>query len=389
VPAVAPMPPMPRRRIAHLDMDAFFASVELLRYPELRGQPVVIGGRGPAPERLPDGSLRTLRLRDYVGRGVLTTSTYEARRYGVFSAMGIMKAAQRAPDAILLPTDIPAYREYSRRFKQAVATVADCIEDRGIDEIYIDLTEHPEPDDAQLARRIKQAVHAATGLICSIAISPNKLLSKIGSDLDKPDGLTLLGMQDVPTRIWPLPASKINGIGPKTTARLRQMGIETIGQLAQADAAHLQANFGLNQANWLMQVAQGLDERPVVQESQPKSVSRETTFASDLHVIHDRPQLSQILVQLCEQVAGDLQRKNCKGRTIGVKLRFEDFQTVTRDHTLTHYTDEAQAILDAARLCLKRIPMHRRLRLLGMRVGKLLTQGQREQDTENEMPLLL
>jgi len=379
-----------RRRIAHLDMDAFFASVELLRYPELRGQPVVIGGRGDAPERLPDGSLRTQRLRDYVGRSVLTTATYEARRYGVFSAMGIMAAAQRAPDAILLPTDINAYREYSRRFKQAVATIADCIEDRGIDEIYIDLTGHPDTDDTRLVRRIKEAVQTATGLGCSIAIAPNKLLAKIGSDLDKPDGLTVLTMADVPTRIWPLPVSKINGIGPKATARLQRLGIAVIGQLAHADPAALQAQFGLNYASWLGQVAHGLDDRPVVQISQPKSVSRETTFARDLHVVRDRPQLSQTLVQLCERVARDLQQKRCKGGTIGVKLRFDDFKTVTRDHTLPYCTDDPQAILHAARLCLKRIAIQRRLRLLGVRVGKLLSADEQAvQTAENPTPSLL
>jgi len=366
-----PDPPLPDSRIAHLDMDAFFAAVELLRYPELRGLPVVIGGRGPVPQRRADGSLHCLRLRDYVGRGVLTTATYEARQYGVSSAMGIMRAAQLAPDALLLPTDPPAYREYSRRFKVAVASVADQIEDRGIDEIYIDLTHHPDADDARLAQRLKDAVRAATGLTCSIAIAPNKLLAKIGSELDKPDGLTLLTMADVPTRIWPLAVNKINGIGPKATLKLQQLDIHTIGQLAHADPAPLQAAFGLSYATWLTQVAQGRDARPVVLVSEPKSVSRETTFASDLHVVRDRAQLSQILVDLCEQVAQDLQRKRCRGRTIGVKLRFEDFRTVTRDHTLSDATDAPKDILHAARLCLKRIAMTQRIRLLGVRVGKL------------------
>jgi len=360
-----------RRRIAHLDMDAFFASVELLRYPELRGLPVAIGGRGSAPARCADGSLRTLRLRDYVGRGVLTTSTYEARRAGVFSAMGIMRAARLAPEAILLPTDPARYRDYSRRFKATVATVADQIEDRGIDEIYIDLTHHPEPDDTLLARHIKDAVHAATGLTCSIAIAPNKLLAKIGSELDKPDGLTLLTMADMPTRIWPLPVNKINGIGPKASATLQQLGIHTIGQLARALPAQLQAAFGRSYATWLTQVAQGYDERPVVLATEPKSVSRETTFDRDLHVLRDRAQLSQILVDLCERVARDLQRHRTQGRTIGVKLRFEDFQTVTRAQTLTHHTDSTTDILHAARLCLKRLTITRRIRLLGVRVGKL------------------
>jgi len=377
-----------RRRIAHLDMDAFFASVELLRYPELRGLPVVIGGQGPAPERLADGSLRTQRLRDYIGRGVLTTATYEARRYGVGSAMGIMKAAQRAPDAVLLPTDVHEYRRYSQRFKQAVASIATAIEDRGIDEIYIDLTQHPERDDAKLAQRIKQAVHDATRLSCSIAIAPNKLLAKIGSELDKPDGLTLLSLDDLHSRIWPLPVNTINGIGPKASAKLRQLNIQTIAQLAHADPARLQAHFGRNYAVWLLQVAHGHDDRPVVLVSEPKSVSRETTFAHDLHVVHDRAQLSHTLVQLCEHLAHDLLVKRCQGRTVSVKLRFEDFQTATRDHTLAQPTDAAPTLLHAARDCLKRIPMQRRIRLLGLRIGKL-TAAPTQHDTSASPPLLL
>lgn len=177
--SVADQPVARPRRIAHLDMDAFFASVELLHYPELRGQPVVVGGRNvPQPTMQADGQRRFARLRDYVGRGVVTTSTYEARALGVFSAMGLMKSAQLAPEAILLPANFDAYREYSRRFKAAVRSIAPLIEDRGIDEIYMDLSDIDE-ESLPLARHIKEAVFAATGLTCSIGITPNKLLSKI------------------------------------------------------------------------------------------------------------------------------------------------------------------------------------------------------------------
>lgn len=219
-------------RIAHLDMDAFFASVELLRYPELRGQAVVVGGRNvPLPSRQANGEMRYARLRDYVGRGVVTTSTYEARAFGVFSGMGLMKSAQLAPDAILLPANFDAYREYSRRFKAAVAQIAPRIEDRGIDEIYIDLSDIPE-ESLPLAERIKAAVFAATGLSCSIGITPNKLLAKIASDFQKPGGITIFGLDELESRIWPLPVRKINGIGPKSAARLERLGIHSVGQLA-------------------------------------------------------------------------------------------------------------------------------------------------------------
>ena len=241
------------RFIAHLDMDAFYASVELLRYPELRGQPVVIGGRRRAADVQAEKTFRTLR--DYSGRGVVTTSTYEARALGVFSGMGLMKSAKLAPDAILLPADFDEYRHYSRLFKEAVRAVAPEIEDRGIDEIYIDLTAlvmaevpgaalDPWSRAREVAARIQQAVFEATGLSCSIGVTPNKLLSKIASDLDKPAGLTILREADVPTRIWPLAVRKINGIGPKAGAKLEALGIRTIGELARAEPALLIAHFG-------------------------------------------------------------------------------------------------------------------------------------------------
>lgn len=360
------------RRIAHLDMDAFFASVELLSYPELRGQAVVVGGRSVhQPEVLPDGTRRFARLRDYVGRGVITTSTYEARALGVFSAMGLMKAAQLAPDAILLPANFDAYRHYSRLFKAAVAEVAPRIEDRGIDEIYIDLTDIPE-ESVALGRRIKQAVHAATGLNCSIGITPNKLLSKICSDLDKPNGLTILGMDEVPSRIWPLPARKVNGIGPKATERLKRHGIQTIGELAATPVEVLIRLFGQSSGLWLNRVAHGIDDRPLVTDSEPKSISRETTFERDLHARQDKAALEEIFTKLCLRVADDLKRKGYATRTIGIKLRYADFQAVTRDITLPTAIVDGMEIRKAAGECLKRVPLEQKIRLLGVRAGGLL-----------------
>ena len=361
----------PPRRIAHLDMDAFYASVELLRYPELRGQPVVIGGRGiHQPELLADGSRRYARLRDYVGRGVITTSTYEARTLGVFSGMGLMKAARLAPEAILLPVDFDAYRHYSRLFKAAVATIAPRIEDRGIDEIYIDLSDVPG-DTPALAQRIKQAVKDATGLSCSIGVSPNKLLSKICSDLEKPDGLTLLSEDDIALRIWPLPVRKINGIGPKAAEKLAALGIATIADLAGTEPALLQDHFGGSYAEWLHAAAHGIDQRPVVTSSEPKSISRETTFERDLHPRRDRAALSEVFTALCTQLAADLRRKGYLGRTIGIKLRYEDFRTVTRDLTLPGPTADPVVIRRAAGECLRRVPLEQKLRLLGVRASAL------------------
>ena len=376
------MRPPHRRWIAHLDMDAFYASVELLRYPELVGQPVVIGGgRRHQPVLQPDGTRSFSRLAGYTGRGVITTATYAARALGVNSAMGLMKAALRAPQAVLLPVDFEQYRAYSRRFKAAVAEVAPIIEDRGIDEIYIDLTDHPGAQDSvahdphggvrAIALDIKNNVKRSTGLSCSIGVTPNKLLSKIASELDKPDGLTLLTHADIPKRIWPMPVRRINGIGPKAGARLLALGIETIGQLAQQERATLVAHFGKSYGAWLHDASHGVDDRPVVTHSEPVSMSRETTFERDLHAKRDRAELSAVFSQLVEQVASDLQRKGYIGRTIGIKLRFDDFKTVTRDMSLELPTAEAPTIRLAAGLCLKRVDLTRRIRLLGVRVGSL------------------
>ncbi|MFM9968627.1 MAG: DNA polymerase IV [Burkholderiales bacterium] len=373
---------MARRWIAHLDMDAFYASVELLRYPELRGKPVVVGGRrAHQPEVLPDGSRKFSILRDYAGRGVVTTATYEARKFGIHSALGLMKAAALAPQAVLLPADFDEYRKYSRLFKSAVGDIASQIEDRGIDEIYIDLTDVPGAQDATaqdphagvraLAREIKENVKKTTGLTCSIGVTPNKLLSKLCSELEKPDGLTVLTHGDIPARIWPLAARSINGIGPKAAARLTAMGIRTIGDIAATDVLRLTDEFGANYALWLNDAAHGRDERPLVAHREAKSLSHETTFERDLHAREDRETLSGIFTRLCEQVAADLVRKGYVAKTIGVKLRFDDFSISMRELTLPAHTQDAKTIRLWAGRCLKKQPLQRRIRLLGVRTGNL------------------
>jgi DNA polymerase-4 len=356
-------------------MDAFYASVELLRYPDLSGRAVVIGGgRDRQPLTLADGTRRYATLREYTGRGVITTSTYEARALGVHSGMGVMKAAALAPDAVLLPVDFDAYRQCSRRFKEAVRSITPLVEDRGIDEIYIDLSALPGAQDdggCVLAQALKAAVFDATGLRCSIAVAPNKLLAKIGSELDKPDGLTLLAEADIATRIWPLAARKVNGIGPKAATRLGAMGIDTIGQLAAADPGVLLDAFGRSMGAWLHEAAHGRCDRPVVTHREPKSISRETTFERDLHAVRDRTALGEVFTRLCERLADDLRRKGLAGRTIGIKLRYDDFRSVTRDLTLPHAVVDAADLRHAAGLCLKRVDLTRRLRLLGVRASAL------------------
>jgi DNA polymerase-4 len=364
------------RRIAHLDMDAFFASVELLRYPDLRGMPVVIGGNLATAQPVTDerGNRVYARLRDYVGRGVVTTSTYEARALGVFSAMGLMKSARLAPDAILLPADFGQYKRYSRLFKAAVADIAPLIEDRGIDEIYIDLSGMNESDET-LAARIKESVREKTLLSCSIGIAPNKLLAKICSDLEKPNGTTLLGMQDIPARIWPLPVRKVNGIGPKAGEKLTSLGINTIGELAATDVQALHANFSASYAHWLQQAARGIDDREVVTSSESKSMSRETTFEKDMHARADKAELTRIFDRLCQRLSEDLLNKGYVGKTVSVKLRYSDFRIVTRAVTLGAPTADAAVIRQAGGKCLQRISFDRKFRLLGIKVDNLQKQG--------------
>ena len=393
------------RRIAHLDMDAFYASVELLRYPQLKGLPVVIGGGRRREDDLL-GRMRTLqperdwtaadladipvdvfpRLNGYVGRGVITTATYAARAFGVGSAMGVMKAAKLCPDAILLPVDFAQYRHYSRTFKDIVLDIAPLVEDRGVDEIYIDFTDVPggqREGGRVLARLIQKAITDATGLTCSIGVAPNKLLAKMASELNKPNGISIIHPEDLQTKIWPLACRKINGIGPKADEKLKAHNIHTIGDLAMKERDWLVQQFGKSYGAWLHDAAHGLDDRPVVTESEPVSMSRETTFEKDLHVVHDRAALGDIFTSLCQQVAADLKRKGYVGKTIGIKLRFDNFKSVTRDQTLDHYTANPAEIRQVGGLCLKRVDMKRRLRLLGVRVGALV----KEDSDEAKNPL--
>ncbi len=372
------------RRIAHLDMDAFYASVELLRYPQLAGLPVVIGGgrrqqddalAAEYGQRLADIPVAAFpRLADYVGRGVITTATYAARQFGVGSAMGLMKAARACPQAILLPVDFAEYRRYSRRFKEVITDIAPVMEDRGVDEVYIDFTQVPggqREGGRVLARLIQKSIFDATGLTCSVGVAPNKLIAKMASEFNKPNGIAIVHEGDLQPLIWPLACRKINGVGPKADEKLQSYGIHTIGELAARPRDWLVAHFGRSTGAWLHDAAWGRDDRPVVLESEPVSMSRETTFDRDLHAVHDRAELGQVFTELCQQVAADLQRKGYAGRTIGIKLRYDDFKIATRDHTIALPTQDATVIRREAGLCLKRVPLDKRLRLLGVRVGKL------------------
>ncbi|MDB5894634.1 MAG: polymerase, partial [Rhodoferax sp.] len=222
-----------------------------------------------------------------------------------------------------------------------------------------------------LARLLQKTVFEETGLTCSIGVAPNKLIAKMASEFNKPNGISIVHEGDLETMIWPLSCRKINGIGPKAGEKLAALGIQTIGELAACDRQWLLGHFGKAYGAWMHDAAHGRDDRPVVTESEPVSMSRETTFDRDLHAVRDRQELGAIFTHLCEKLAEDLQRKGYVGKTVGIKLRYDDFRIATRDHTIEGFTADAAAIRRAAGQCLKRAPLERKLRLIGVRMGSL------------------
>ena len=348
------------RRVIHLDMDAFFASVELLRRPDLRGKPVVIGGRG-----------------DPNSRGVVSTATYEARAFGIRSAMPMRTAMKLCPHAIFLPTDFESYRHWSGVFKAQMRAVSPVFESGGIDEGYIDVTEVPGDSDA-IGRDLKARVHSATGMTCSLAIAPNKLLAKLGSELDKPDGLTILGFEDISTRIWPLEVRKLQGVGPKAEEKLKALGYNTIGDLAAVPFERLREKFGESYSRHLHETSNGRDERPVVTFREPKSRSAETTFDEDTR---DWQELARVLARLAKRVADELREEGYLARTIGIKLRYSDFERITRDRTLEAATDDPLEIRRAAFECFGRVELKKKVRLLGVKLSDLHRAGEEPRQT--------
>jgi DNA polymerase-4 len=351
------MNPSPRR-ILHLDMDAFFAAVELLRRPDLKGKPLVIGGRG-----------------DPTRRGVVSTATYEARAFGVRSAMPLRTALKLCPAAVFLPVDFAEYRRYSAQFKAVMQSVSPLMEDRGIDEAYLDISALEASSEA-IAIEIKRRIHAETGgLTCSIGIAPNKLLAKMGSELEKPDGLTIIAAGDLEARIWPLGVRKVPGIGPKTEARLAELGVRTVGELAAVPIETLGKQFGRSYGTFLHAAARGIDDDPIVTHWEPKQRSRETTFQEDTG---DWQTIARTIAGLAREVGEELREEGYRARTVGIKLRFADFETHTREKTLPEPTDAELAIRKAAFECLGRLKLDRRVRLLGVRVGDLSRPGSTE-----------
>jgi DNA polymerase-4 len=339
------------RRILHIDMDAFFASVEERRNPGLKGKPVVIGGSG-----------------DPTKRGVVSTASYEARKYGIHSAMALRTAYRLCPHAVFLPVNYEEYSRVSQMIKNILREISPLMEDVGIDEVFLDISDIDKPAEA-IAQEIRNRIKEITGLSCSIGIAPNKLIAKMASDMQKPDGLTIIEEDDIEGRIWALPVRKLWGVGPKTEERLTKAGTHTIGELAALPLDKLTADFGESYGNYLYKASRGIDESPITTHWEPKSVSRETTFEAD---VSNWQSIARTIAELTKEVVSDIKQRGYKGRTVTLKVRFSDFKTLTRAKTLDVLTDSNDVIRKAAFACLQKVDLkEKKVRLVGVRVTGL------------------
>jgi len=331
---------------AHMDMDAFYVSVELQRRPDLKGLPVVVAGSGP--------------------RAVVTTASYEARRFGVFSATPAERARRLCPQAVFVAPDFEHYRARSRDVMAVLREHVERVEVVGLDEAYLDLSGFERPRAA--ARRVKAAVAQATGLGCSIGIGPSKLVAKVASDAEKPDGFVELSAQQARERFAGARPGLLPGIGPKTAERLDSQGIATLGELGATPDERLTEWFGPRLGPWLGRLARFEDERGIETVRVAKSESREITFDRDLNGLSElEPQLQRLTEQLCSTLA----QQERRGRTIGIKVRYADFSTVTRARSLVAPVNELDTVWAVARELLRRLEPPQPVRLLGVRVAGL------------------
>ncbi len=338
------------RAILHVDMDAFYASIEQRDDPALRGRPVIVGGTG--------------------GRGVVAAASYEVRRFGVRSAMPMRRALALCPDAVCVRPRIQHYRTVSQQIFDVFHVYTPLVEGLSLDEAFLDVTASRElhGDAVAIALALKARIRATTGLTASVGVAANKLVAKIASDLDKPDGLTVLTEAELKNRIWPLPVRSLPGIGPVTAERLVAMGVTTIRQLARLPLADLVKEFGPAHGELLYLSSRGIDRRPVVTHREPKSHSRERTFQVD---IGDPEVLASVIATLAREVSDDLRKDSYQGRTVAVKVRFSNFETHTREKTLDQPTDSSDLIRQTAFDCLRRVALNKKVRLIGIRVGGL------------------
>ncbi|MDX1432893.1 MAG: DNA polymerase IV [Gammaproteobacteria bacterium] len=355
--------------ILHVDMDAFYASVEELDNPELVGRPVVVGG---TPE----------------GRGVVAAANYAARQFGVHSAMPAARARRLCPHAVFIRSRMHRYAEVSHALRELFARYTPLIEPLSLDEAFLDVASSVRlfGDAESIARRIKDEIRAELGLVASVGVAPNKFLAKLASDLDKPDGLVVVPPDDVEAFLDPLPVSRLWGVGKVASRDLANIGIRTIGELRASPEDLLEGRLG-RWAGHLKQLASGIDERRVIPEREAKSISHETTFAEDIDQIDV---LRSWLLELGEQVATRLRRQGLRARTVFIKVRYEDFKTVSRTETLDAPTELTRVLFQsAARLLDAELGARPRpVRLLGMGVSGItadrLEQGELFEQTSLE-----
>jgi nucleotidyltransferase/DNA polymerase involved in DNA repair len=344
------------RVIAHLDMDAFYAAVEVREDPSLAGKPLIVGHRGR--------------------RGVVSTCSYEARKFGVHSAMPSVVAERLCPQAIWLHGRMSLYVAVSREIRRILDDFSPVVEPLSIDEAFIDLSGIARDLDhgAEVADCIKQRIADEQRLTASVGLAPNKFLAKVASDMDKPNGLVILPLDKVPGMLWPLPIERLWGVGPRTAERLRMGGVTTIGELTRLESSALETLVGANHAAHLQALARGEDHRNVSTEHRAKSISEERTYGEDLT---DADEIDRALLARAEAVARQLRREGLAGRTVHIKVRTGDFTTWTRSETLSDPTDLVEPILDAARRMFReRIRLGGRgVRLLGLGVSGLDTAG--------------
>jgi len=342
-------PALSPRTIIHVDMDAFYASVEQRDRPETRGRPVIVGA-------------------DPRGRGVVSAASYEARRFGVHSAMPIGRAFRLCPAGVFLPVDMDKYASVSREIMDTLATFTPLVEPLSIDEAFLDVTASRalHGDGPAIARQIKSTIRARVDLTASVGVAASKFVAKIASDLEKPDGLVVVPPGREAEFLAPLPVSRLWGVGKVTGDELESMGIRTIGQLAQIPAAHLESRFGQHGPG-LLDLARGLDDRCVEPDAPPKSMGAEETFGRDTH---DIELLRATLRGQSERVARELRESGHAGRTVTLKLRFADFSTITRAHT-GDPTQDGLAIFQAVDALFGRVRLAQAVRLIGVSVSGL------------------
>jgi DNA polymerase-4 len=328
-----------------MDMDAFFAAVEQVDNPALKGKPVIVGG---------------------AKRGVVSTASYEARKYGVRSAMPIFEAKRRCPQGIFLPVRMDRYQEVSQKMMAVLEAVSPLVEQVSIDEAFVDLTgtERLHGDATQSARKIKERIWAETSLTCSIGIAPNKFLAKIASDLQKPDGLTIVP-EEVQSFLKDLPVNKLPGVGPKSEEALRGLGIRIVSDILRFPPGLLERKFGKYGLR-LVELAQGIDDSSVIPCGPAKSMGNEDTLPEDTTDINT---LKKQLLSQAEEIGERLRRDGLKGRTVTLKLKHSDFTLVTRSHSLKEATCATKIIYDTAVMLLERYNLKMPVRLIGLAVS--------------------